>query len=85
MCELCPIALMEAMAAGRAVVATRVGGSPELIQHGIDGVLVPPEDPIFFTRDHMVRETHALYLRVLAGTGVRAIECRPERCSGHVA
>ncbi len=39
-----PHALLEAMAAGRAVVATRVGGNVELIQQGISGILVPPGD-----------------------------------------
>jgi glycosyltransferase involved in cell wall biosynthesis len=43
--EACPMALLEAMAAGRAVVATQVGGSPELIEAGWDGVLVPPDEP----------------------------------------
>jgi glycosyltransferase involved in cell wall biosynthesis len=43
--EACPMALLEAMAAGRAVVATRVGGSPELIDNGVDGLLVAPEEP----------------------------------------
>ena len=40
-----PIALLEAMAAGRPCVATRVGGVPEVISHGEDGVLVAPGDP----------------------------------------
>ena len=39
-----PLALMEAMAAERAVVATRVGGVPELIEHERNGLLVPPGD-----------------------------------------
>ena len=40
-----PIALLEAMAAGCAIVATKVGGIPTAIKHGINGALVPPADP----------------------------------------
>ena len=36
---------LQAMAAARPVVATRVGGTPEIVQHGTTGVLVPPDDP----------------------------------------
>ncbi len=40
-----PITLLEAMAIGRPVVATRAGGIPEVVDHGITGTLVPPGDP----------------------------------------
>jgi glycosyltransferase involved in cell wall biosynthesis len=40
-----PITILEAMAAGRPVVATTVGGIPELVRHGETGLLVPPKDP----------------------------------------
>jgi glycosyltransferase involved in cell wall biosynthesis len=37
--------IVEAMAAGLPVVATEVGGTPELVQEGETGLLVPPHDP----------------------------------------
>jgi glycosyltransferase involved in cell wall biosynthesis len=36
---------VEAMTQGRAVIATNHGGSPELIENGVTGLLVPPADP----------------------------------------
>jgi len=39
-----PVSLMEAMAAGLPCVATRIRGSRELIQSGLNGLLVPPKD-----------------------------------------
>ncbi len=38
-------ALLEAMAAGAAIIATNVGGNPEAIRHGENGWLVPARDP----------------------------------------
>jgi glycosyltransferase involved in cell wall biosynthesis len=40
-----PVTLMEAMAVGIAVVSTSVSGIPELIQEGVNGYLVAPNDP----------------------------------------
>lgn len=40
-----PNVVMEAMAAGKPVVATAVGGTPELVVHGETGLLIPPKDP----------------------------------------
>lgn len=39
------VAILEALAAARPVVATRVGGIPEIVRDGETGLLVPPEDP----------------------------------------
>jgi sugar transferase (PEP-CTERM/EpsH1 system associated) len=37
--------ILEAMATGLPVVATRVGGNPELVVEGCTGAMVPPDDP----------------------------------------
>lgn len=41
-----PFVILEALAAGIPIVATRVGGIPELLEEGKEGLLVPAEDPI---------------------------------------
>jgi glycosyltransferase involved in cell wall biosynthesis len=40
-----PIALLEAAALARPIVATRVGGIPELLSHGVHALLVDPREP----------------------------------------
>ncbi len=39
-----PLVVLEAMAASRSMVLTRVGGIPEVIEHDKTGILVPPDD-----------------------------------------
>ena len=41
-----PIALVEAMATGLMCVATSVGGIPEVVRDEVNGLLVPPRDPV---------------------------------------
>ncbi len=40
-----PLVALEAMALGRPVVATCVGGIPEVVEDGVTGILVEPRDP----------------------------------------
>jgi glycosyltransferase involved in cell wall biosynthesis len=52
-----PIAVIEAMACGLPIVATRVGGLPDLVSDGVNGVLVEPGQP-----DQLAAALHKLYL-----------------------
>ncbi len=40
-----PVAIMEALALGLPICATSVGGIPEAVNEGVEGLLVPPSDP----------------------------------------
>lgn len=43
--EALPTVLAEAMAAGLPIAATDIGGIPEMVEPGVNGVLLPPRDP----------------------------------------
>jgi glycosyltransferase involved in cell wall biosynthesis len=42
--------LVEAMAAGLPVVASSIGGYRDVVREGVDGLLVPPKDPVALGR-----------------------------------
>lgn len=51
LCEECaPLAALEGHAAGLPVLASRVGGLPDLVRDGRDGALLPPGDPVALAR-----------------------------------
>ena len=66
-----PNAMLEAMANGRAVVATRVGGVPDVVTDGEDGLMVPP-DAAELLADAACRLVDDPALRARLGTAARA-------------
>jgi glycosyltransferase involved in cell wall biosynthesis len=58
-----PMALLEAMAWGRAIVATAVGGVPDVLSDNEDGLVIPPADPAALA---------AALARLAADAGLRA-------------
>ncbi len=68
-----PMALIEAMLAGTAVVASSVGGIPELVRDGVHGLLVPPGDSAALASAlRLVTEDSALRKRLGAAARERA-------------
>ena len=43
--ENAPLTILEGMSCGLPIIGTRVGGIPELVQDGVNGLLVPPKSP----------------------------------------
>lgn len=70
--EALPTVLMEAMAARKAMIASNVGGVPEMIQDGVNGRLLPPGDvPALVTACAQLADDSAL--RNAWGTAGQAI------------
>lgn len=74
--EALPVALLEAMAAGVPVVATRVGGIPDVVEHGVHGLLVEPGDPEALARAIIALLTDDALRERLQLTAHRHVEAR---------
>ena len=70
-----PVCLMEAAACGVPVVATRVGGVPELVEDGVTGLLVPAGDALALAAalEKLLGDA-ALRMRMGAAARARAVE-----------
>jgi glycosyltransferase involved in cell wall biosynthesis len=79
-----PNVALEAMALGRPLVATAVGGTPEVVPDGVGGLLVPPNDPVALA-GAMRRLMHEPALAASLAAGARAHAARElsvaTRCS----
>jgi glycosyltransferase involved in cell wall biosynthesis len=71
-----PAAVLEALAARRPVVATRVLGSSELIEDGVTGLLVPPDDPAAMSAAILRLLNDSALARSLGKAGRQVVESR---------
>ncbi len=70
------IVVIEAMAAGVPVIATRLGGVPEIIQDGVNGLLVPPGDAHAIAEKILSLYYHRERIAALAGAARKSVEER---------
>lgn len=68
--ENLPVVLIEAMASGLPVIATRVGGVPEMVRDDVTGKLVRPNDPddLADAIRHIIERRHTFDARAIATT-----------------
>lgn len=70
-----PVALLEAMAHALPVVVTPVGGIPDLVEEGVHGYLVPPDDPDALSEALGRILDDPAHGRTLGRAGRREVEC----------
>ena len=68
------IVFVEAQAAGTPIVATNVGGIPEVVEDGVTGLLVPPENPQALAETILKLLRDPLYAKRLAENAKKDVE-----------
>ena len=81
-----PVVILECLAAGKPVVASRCGGVPEAVEEGVTGLLLPRED-VNALAEAITRLTSdpALYARLSAGACARSQDFRWEAIAAQYA
>jgi glycosyltransferase involved in cell wall biosynthesis len=72
----CPTVLKEALAFKKPVVASNVGGIPEIIKHEYNGLLVPPNDPAGLAEAINLLLANREYARRLGENGRKDVESK---------
>jgi glycosyltransferase involved in cell wall biosynthesis len=67
-----PFAALEALAAGRPVIATRIGGLPEIVRDGLDGLLVEPHAPVALAAAMKQLAEDPAYARTLGASAAKS-------------
>ena len=80
-----PLAIIENMALGNVVIASNVGGIPELIEDGVTGLLVPPKNPEALAKAIInVLEDWKLRNKIKANAIKRAMDYDIEKTVGEI-
>jgi glycosyltransferase involved in cell wall biosynthesis len=74
--ECYPLTILEAMSAGTPVVSTTVGGIPDIIQNGLNGSMVEPDDPGLLANSlHMILDDEVLAKKFTTHGKEKALSC----------
>jgi glycosyltransferase involved in cell wall biosynthesis len=80
-----PVAMMEGFALGTPIISTRVGGIPEAVTDGVEGLLVPPRDPqALATALRRAAGDAGLRRTLAAGAAARSVDFDPRAATARI-